>query len=129
MFDAIALKKAKLKIGALLLEQNVIAGIGNIYRSESLFQAGILPDRLVSSLSVDERHALLLNIKKVLRKALKYRGMSDGDFRDTDGVEGMFQKVSGVYGRNGKPCPKCGTIIRRIKIGQRSAFFCPVCQQ
>ncbi len=129
VLDEIVAKKAKSKIGALLLEQGIIAGIGNIYRSESLFQAGILPDRVASSLSKDEQHILLASIKKVLRKALKHRGMSDGDFRDTDGREGEFQKVLGVYGRSGKPCPKCGTMIQRMKLGQRSAFFCPSCQQ
>jgi len=129
VFDEIVAKKAKSKIGVLLLEQNIIAGIGNIYRSESLFQAGVLPDRLAADLSEDERRKLLMSIKKVLRKALKYRGMSDGDFRDTDGREGEFQKVLGVYGQSGKPCPKCGTIIQRMKLGQRSAFFCPSCQQ
>jgi formamidopyrimidine-DNA glycosylase len=129
IFDEIVQKKGRLKIGALLLEQKIIAGIGNIYRSESLFQAGILPQRTAGSLAKDERKKLLLSIKKVLRKALTFRGMSDGDFRDTDGREGAFQKVLGVYGRDGKPCPKCGTIIQRIKLGQRSAFFCPACQK
>lgn len=129
VFDEIVEKKGKLKIGALLLEQNSIAGIGNIYRSESLFQSGILPQRTALSLSIDERRMLLKSIKQVLRKALKYRGMSDGDFRDTDGLEGEFQKELGVYGRVGKPCPKCGTMIQRIKIGQRSVFFCLVCQR
>jgi formamidopyrimidine-DNA glycosylase len=129
VFDAIIEKKGKSKIGALLLEQNIIAGIGNIYRSEALFRAGILPQRTSSSLLADERRMLLKSIKQVLRKALKYRGMSDGDFRDTDGLEGEFQKVLGVYGRSGKSCPKCGTIIQRVKIRQRSAFFCPSCQQ
>ncbi|MDD5083837.1 MAG: DNA-formamidopyrimidine glycosylase [Candidatus Moranbacteria bacterium] len=128
-FDAIIEKKGKSKIGALLLDQTIIAGIGNIYRSEALFQSGILPERLASSLSKAQRHALLMRIKKVLRKALTFRGMSDGDFRDTDGREGEFQKILGVYGRDGKPCPKCGTMIQRVRIGQRSAFFCPTCQR
>jgi len=128
LFDKMLEKKGKIKIGGLLLNQEIIAGIGNIYRSETLFQAGILPERIALSLSKNERKDLLSSIKKVLKEALKYRGMSDGDFRDTNGEEGLFQKVLGVYGRNGKPCPKCGTILRRIKLGQRSAFFCPLCQ-
>lgn len=128
-FNAIIEKKKKMKIGVLLLEQHLIAGIGNIYRSESLHQAGILPDRFAESLSIAEQKALLLHIKKVLRKALKYRGMSDGDFRDTNGEEGEFQKVAGVYGRHGNPCPKCGTILQRMTLGQRNAFFCPRCQK
>lgn len=129
VFGEIIAKRGKMKIGALILDQAIIAGIGNIYRSEALFQAGILPERTAVSLSETERRTLLIQIKKVLRKALKYRGMSDGDFRDTDGKEGEFQKVLGVYGRHGKPCPKCDTILQRVKLGQRSAFFCPVCQK
>lgn len=129
VFEKILEKKSQIKIGALLLDQELIAGIGNIYRSESLFDAGILPERPVSDLSASERKKLLVSIKKVLRKAVKLRGMSDGDFRDTDGEEGQYQKELGVYGRNGKPCPKCGTILERIKLGQRTAFYCPSCQR
>ena len=129
VFEKILEKKSKTRIGMLLLDQELIAGIGNIYRSEALFDAGILPERMVSSLSSDERKMLLASIKKVLRKAVKLRGMSDGDFRDTDGAEGQYQKELGVYGRHGKPCPKCGTILERIKLGQRTAFFCPSCQR
>jgi formamidopyrimidine-DNA glycosylase len=65
----------------------------------------------------------------VLKEAVKLRGTSDGDFRDTDGLEGCFQKTLYVYAREGGPCKKCGTIITREKLGSRSIFFCPRCQR
>ncbi|PIX89885.1 MAG: DNA-formamidopyrimidine glycosylase [Candidatus Moranbacteria bacterium CG_4_10_14_3_um_filter_45_9] len=121
--------KKKQMIGAILLDQNIIAGIGNIYRSEALFLAGILSTRRVETLTKNEWPRIVPAIKKVLRQALKLHGMSDGDFRDTDGLEGRFQQTLYVYGRGDKPCKKCGTIIERKKIGQRSVFYCPHCQK
>ncbi len=121
--------KKKQMIGVILLDQNIIAGIGNIYRSEALFLARMLPTRPLETLTKDEWPLLVPAIKKVLRQALKLRGMSDGDFRDTDGLEGRFQQTLYVYGRSDKPCKKCGTMIVRKKIGQRSVFYCPYCQK
>lgn len=128
-FQGLLLEKKKRPIGAVLLEQNLIAGIGNIYRSEALFLAGVLPTRHIETLSKNEWLEILPAIKKVLRKAVKLRGTSDGDFRDTDGLEGRFQRALYVYGRTGESCKKCGTIIVRKKIGQRSIFYCPRCQK
>lgn len=119
----------KKKIGALLLEQEKIAGIGNIYRSEMLFRAGIRPMRRTDSLTRSERERLFEKMKEVLREATRLRGTSDGDFRDTDGKQGSFQKTLYVYGREGKSCKRCGTEVKREKIGQRSAFYCPRCQK
>ncbi len=128
-FEALLLPKKRRSIGETLLEQERIAGIGNIYRSEALFLAGILPTRIISTLSVAEKKKLLLSIKHVLRQAVRLRGTSDGDFRDTDGLEGRFQKTLHVYGRTGKPCKKCGTMVERKKLGARSIFYCSRCQQ
>jgi formamidopyrimidine-DNA glycosylase len=113
----------------VLLEQNLIAGIGNIYRSEALFLAGILPQRPISTLTESEWQKSLPAIKKVLRHAVRLCGTSDGDFRDTDGLQGRFKRVLYVYGRTGKPCKRCGTIIVRKKLGSRSIFFCSLCQK
>lgn len=115
-------------VGQVLLEQNIIAGIGNIYRSESLFRSGILPTRIIGDITEQEWQKLLSSIKAVLREAVRLRGTSDGDFRDTDGLEGKFQKTLYVYARNGKLCKVCGTIITRQKLGSRSIFFCSRCQ-
>ena len=129
IFREILKKSPATSIGVLLLRQECIAGIGNIYRSEALFLAGIRPTRRVLRITKKEAEQLLQSIQKVLRRALLYRGMSDGDFRDTDGRAGEFQKELGVYGQQGKPCPVCGTMIQRLKMGQRSVFYCTQCQK
>lgn len=122
-------KRAHRTIGETLLEQNLVAGVGNIYRSESLFLAGVLPMRKVDSLTQKEWELLLPSIKKVLRSAVRLHGTSDGDFRDLFGLPGRFQKTLYVYQRHGEPCKKCGTIITRKKLGSRSIFFCTTCQK
>jgi formamidopyrimidine-DNA glycosylase len=123
------LDKKKTKIKLLLMDQSKITGIGNIYANEILFEAGILPTRSAEKISREERKKLFLAIKKVLKYAIKMRGTSDSDYRDTAGAPGKFQEVLKVYRRSGKKCLKCDTIIRRIKLGQRGTFFCPVCQK
>ncbi len=129
VFDEILNKRSKMPIGLLLMDQNVIAGVGNIYRSEILYESGILPQRKNGDLSAEERKKIYQNILKVLRKAIKYRGTSDSDYRDTSGAKGKFQEVMRVYNREGKKCEKCGTMVVRKKFGQRSVFYCPVCQK
>ncbi|MFA5871756.1 MAG: bifunctional DNA-formamidopyrimidine glycosylase/DNA-(apurinic or apyrimidinic site) lyase [Parcubacteria group bacterium] len=132
-FDLLKLNKIldgrKTKIKELLLNQTVIAGIGNIYASEILHEAGILPDRASQSLVLAERKKLYSAIKKILKKAIRMRGTSDSDYRDTSGAPGNFQKALKVYRRAGKKCAVCGTIIQRKVIGQRSTFYCPKCQK
>jgi formamidopyrimidine-DNA glycosylase len=128
-FDDILNKKAKTPIGILLMDQNLIAGIGNIYRSEILYVAGILPERRSEELDMAKRKKIFQAIKSILKKAIKLRGTSDSDYRDTSGAPGGFQKILRVYGRDGKKCQKCGTIITRRKIGQRSVFSCQICQK
>lgn len=128
LFSKILMKRKSCPVGTVLLEQNLIAGIGNIYRSEGLFLAGVIPTRKIETLTKEEWPKLLPAIKKVLRHAVKLGGTSDGDFRDTDGLQGRFKRVLYVYGRTGLPCKKCGTIIERKKLGSRSIFFCPSCQ-
>ena len=129
VFQAFLLRSPKKPIGALLLEQEKIAGIGNIYRSEALYRAGILPWRPSGTLTPKESTLLHGHIKQVLREAVRLRGTTDGDFRDTDGKRGSFQKRLYVYGRTGELCKKCDTIIERKKIGSRSIFFCARCQK
>jgi formamidopyrimidine-DNA glycosylase len=128
-FQVLLSRKIMRPVGVALLEQNIIAGIGNIYRSEALFLAGILPMRLIKTLTLAEWKKLLSAIKTVLRKSIKMRGTSDSDFRDTDGLAGGFQRVLYVYARAGEACQKCGTIVLRKKIGQRSVFYCSRCQK
>lgn len=117
------------RIAALLLEQDKIAGIGNIYRSEILYRAGIRPLRIVRRITKAERAILFRSMKIVLREAVRLRGTTDGDFRDTAGKPGGFQRTLYVYGREGLHCKRCDTIVIRKKIGQRSVFYCPACQK
>ena len=128
-FEQILSKKIKSPIGLILMDQGLISGIGNIYRSEILFRAGILPGRKVGSLGKQEIKKIFESTKKILEKAIELRGTSDSDYRDTDGAPGGFQKVLKVYNRKGEKCQKCGTIVSRDKMGQRSVFFCSNCQK
>jgi formamidopyrimidine-DNA glycosylase len=128
-FTAILEKRKFKKIGPVLLEQDLIAGIGNIYRSEALFLAGILPTRKVEDISLEEQSKLLRAIKKVLREAVKLQGTTDGDFRNIFGMPGKFKRALYVYRRTDEPCKKCGTIILRDKMLQRSVFYCTTCQK
>ncbi|NTV41116.1 MAG: bifunctional DNA-formamidopyrimidine glycosylase/DNA-(apurinic or apyrimidinic site) lyase [Candidatus Moranbacteria bacterium] len=116
------------KIKEVLMNNALILGIGNIYASEILFDACILPNRKASSLNKKEISKLHKSITKILNKAIKLRGTSISDYRDANDKSGSFQNHLYVYKRSGQKCKKCGTIISRSVIGQRSTFFCPNCQ-
>jgi formamidopyrimidine-DNA glycosylase len=115
-------------VKALLLDQEFLAGVGNIYADEALFHAGIHPRRLVKSLKEAEKVALLEAVKIVLRKGIKYQGTTFSDYRKPDGTSGTnFERLL-VYGRGDKPCRTCGTILRKTVVAQRGTVFCPHCQ-
>ncbi|MDO8467012.1 MAG: DNA-formamidopyrimidine glycosylase [bacterium] len=116
------------KIKQVLLDPEVIAGIGNIYSDDILWKAKINPFRPANKLKEPELKNIYKAIKEVLTKAVKLRGTSTSDFRDTAGLEGGYTEYRSVYGREDEPCPRCGTGIVRKKIGGRSAHFCPKCQ-
>ncbi len=116
------------QIKALLMDQAVIAGLGNIYCDESLHAAGIHPLTRADTLSAERADGLLRAIKTTLRRAIRFNGSTIMDYRDADGREGSFQKLHRVYQREGKPCRTCRTPIRRILAAGRSTFFCPNCQ-
>jgi formamidopyrimidine-DNA glycosylase len=111
-----------------LLDQTVLAGLGNIYVDESLFAAGIHPLTPANTLPAAQIARLNRAIKSTLRSALRHRGSTLRDYRDADGLPGDFQSRHRVYDREGNPCPKCRTPIRRIVLGGRSTHFCPKCQ-
>lgn len=123
------LQKRKGKIKPTLLNQKVIAGIGNIYADEALWEAKIHPLQKVSSLSRDKLIKLHQAIQKILKKAIKAGGSSVDDYLDLEGKEGLFQLQHKAYGREGEPCPRCKTEIKRIVLNQRSSYFCPRCQK
>lgn len=123
------IQNKKSPIKKVLMDQKVIAGIGNIYSDEALFEAKIHPLVLPSDISEEKILMLFKAIKKVLKEALGRGGTSISDFRNIKGERGTFDLVRKVYRREGKPCLVCGALIQRIKIGGRSAYFCPVCQK
>ena len=124
-----ALKGKKTPIKSALLDQRVVAGLGNIYVCEALFRAGISPKRLALSVPGARAERLAPAIKSVLKDALAAGGSSLRDYAHADGELGYFQHHFSVYDREGKPCPHCGTPIRRIVQSGRSTFFCPKCQR
>jgi formamidopyrimidine-DNA glycosylase len=117
------------KIKQVLMDQNVISGIGNIYASEVLWVSKIHPEKSVAKLSEKELKFLYKAIKKVLEISVKLGGESFSDYRKPDGSKGGFDSERKVYKRENQKCKRCKTLIKRIKIGQRSSFFCPICQK
>lgn len=115
-------------IKSLLLKQDFIAGLGNIYTDEALFEAGIAPDRRSNTLSEEEKENLYKAIIKILEKGIKYCGTSFSDYVDSNGVPGSFQDKLKVYGQEGENCPFCDEKIIKEKIGGRSSHYCPKCQ-
>jgi formamidopyrimidine-DNA glycosylase len=117
-------------IKALLLDQNVIAGLGNIYADEALHRAGIAPERPAGSLTKEELGRLRRAIRVTLDAGLRWGGTSLDDlaYLLPDGRAGEFASRLRVYGKEGRPCPVCGTPIRRVVLRQRSTHWCPQCQ-
>lgn len=117
------------RLKSLLMHQQVIAGIGNIYANEILFRAGLHPDQIANKVragDVAELHGIM---GEVLREAIAMGGSSVRDYFAPDGTEGQYKHRHLVYAKTGQPCPNdCGAIIRR-SIGERSSFFCPICQR
>ena len=126
-----ALKGKKAPIKAALLDQRVVAGLGNIYVCEALFRAGISPKRLAATVSGARATGLVTAIRAVLNEAIAAGGSTLRDYRQSDGELGYFQHRFRVYDRAGEPCRKrgCGGRIKRIVQSGRSTFFCPVCQR
>ncbi|OGH84114.1 MAG: DNA-formamidopyrimidine glycosylase [Candidatus Magasanikbacteria bacterium RIFOXYB2_FULL_40_13] len=122
-------KNRRTSLKAILLNQNLIAGLGNIYADESCFQAGICPDRKAVSLNSKEIKKLYQAIKIVLKKALENRGTTFNNYVDSDGRSGNFVDKLKVYGRAGEACKNCRNKLKRIKLAGRSTVFCEKCQK
>jgi formamidopyrimidine-DNA glycosylase len=119
----------RLAIKAALLNQTLLAGVGNIYADESLFRAGLRPKRMAGRLTLSELEHLRLALGDVLRQAIRRGGSSVSDYVDADGVRGFFQLEHLVYQRTGEPCKVCKTPIRRIVVTGRGTHYCPRCQR
>ena len=124
-----ALRGRRVAIKQALLAGDVVVGVGNIYCSEALFEAGIDPETPARQLGPERCERLVVAIQDVLRRALAAGGSTLRDFRDAHGMGGAFQSQAQVYGRAGLPCLRCATPIRRSVQGQRATYFCPVCQR
>ncbi|MBU7006759.1 DNA-formamidopyrimidine glycosylase [Phosphitispora fastidiosa] len=123
------LRNRRVKIKPLLLEQEFIAGIGNIYADEALFRARVNPEKVAANLSPREASMLFNAIREVLIEGIDNKGTSIKDYIDGDGNKGSNQNNLRVYGRDRQPCTKCGTEIQRVVIRGRSAHYCPKCQK
>jgi formamidopyrimidine-DNA glycosylase len=119
----------KARIKALLLDQSVLRGVGNIYADESLWKAKIHPAQLGARIQREQIERLYRAMQGILRKAITLRGSTISDFLDAEGDPGAYQIHHRVYGREGKACPRCRARIRRIVVAGRSSYFCPNCQR
>ncbi|MDO4937471.1 MAG: bifunctional DNA-formamidopyrimidine glycosylase/DNA-(apurinic or apyrimidinic site) lyase [Sutterellaceae bacterium] len=126
---AAAMRKHKQSVKEVLMAGKVVVGCGNIYCSESLFQAKIDPRRAANRVSADRYGVLLGKIRSVLASAIVAGGSTLRDFHGVDGSDGYFALTTAVYGREGEACRVCGTTIKRIVQGQRATFYCPRCQK
>ncbi|MCC7522668.1 bifunctional DNA-formamidopyrimidine glycosylase/DNA-(apurinic or apyrimidinic site) lyase [Candidatus Uhrbacteria bacterium] len=116
-------------IKAALLNQEVIAGIGNIYADEACFRAGIRPTRRIGKMNHADRLNLMRQVKELLKEAVEQRGTSANDYVDTEGKKGGFLSLLRVYGRAGEPCVNCKTPIKKIVLAQRGTHYCSGCQR
>lgn len=128
-FDALLRRRPKAKLKPLLLDQTVIAGLGNIYVDEALNLARLHPLRTAGSLTKTQRAALHRTIKRVLRAALRAGGTSDNTYVTIRGARGDYLRRARVYHRVGEPCRRCGTAIKRIAVAGRGTHLCPRCQR
>ena len=131
-YFADAMRRRHRMIKPLILDQSVVAGLGNIYADEALWESMIHPERLSDSLSECELEGLFKAIKHVLKIGVKNRGTSLGEgktnYRDVDGESGGHREEVKAYGRSGKPCERCGNRLEKAVVAQRGTTFCPVCQ-
>lgn len=127
LFEKTRRRRATIK--ETLMNSHIVVGVGNIYANEALFHAGISPKIAAGRISVMRYERLIQAIKQTLQQAIEAGGSSLRDFVNSDGNPGYFQQQYWVYGRADQPCKKCDRVIKQIKQGQRSSFYCPGCQR
>ena len=121
-------RRPKTNIKAAILDQSVVAGIGNIYADESLWGAKINPKRLVSSLTEDEMTLLYTEVRAVMNLSIEKGGSSNSTYVNAEGQRGSYMDFARVFRREGLPCPRCGTTIEKLRVAGRGTHICPVCQ-
>jgi formamidopyrimidine-DNA glycosylase len=122
-------RKRSVPIKTFIMDGHVVVGVGNIYANEALFAAGIAPKRKAGSVTAAQYRTLVLEIKKVLSRAIAAGGTTLRDFLGSDGKPGYFKQSLLVYGRGEEPCVQCNTSLKEIRLGQRSTVYCPKCQR
>ncbi|MEM1008377.1 MAG: bifunctional DNA-formamidopyrimidine glycosylase/DNA-(apurinic or apyrimidinic site) lyase, partial [Myxococcota bacterium] len=126
---AILERRSGSSIKSVLLDQKVVAGIGNIYADESLFLTGILPDTPAGSVKKKQIGPLIQNIRHVLSRGIEFGGVSARDYVNAEGLQGKMQEQLYVYGRAGLPCKVCGEVIHKSRVAGRGTHFCVRCQR
>jgi len=121
-------RNRKVAIKNFIMNSHIVVGVGNIYASESLYLAGISPGRHAGRVSLQRYEKLVITIKETLQAAIESGGSTLNDFIKPDGQPGYFQHHFRVYGKTGLPCEQCGQPISQTNLGQRSTFYCKVCQ-
>lgn len=122
-------RRARTTIKAAILDQTVIAGVGNIYADESLWGAKIHPSRLVGDVTVSEFRKLFTEVRLVMNLSIEKGGSTNRNYVDAEGKKGSYMDFARVFRREGLPCPRCGTEIIKIKVASRGTHICPNCQQ
>lgn len=122
-------RKRKAPIKSFIMDSHVVVGVGNIYANEALFRAGIKPTREAGKISAQRYALLVLAIKDILAQAIEMGGTTLRDFLGSDGEPGYFKQSLAVYGRRELPCLNCGSMLKEIRLGQRSTVYCGKCQR
>ena len=124
-----ALTRSSRPLKAILLDQTVVAGVGNIYADESLFAARLNPHKKGATVTKSQAERLRTSVADVLERAVQVRGSTIRDYVGGSGLRGENQKKLCVYGRAGEPCPACGTAVACVRLAGRSTHYCPKCQK
>ncbi|MCG8591704.1 MAG: bifunctional DNA-formamidopyrimidine glycosylase/DNA-(apurinic or apyrimidinic site) lyase [Proteobacteria bacterium] len=124
-----AMRKRRAAVKAVLLDQSVVAGVGNIYADEALYLAGVRPGRAAGRITRRECEALAAGLQRVLRRSIETGGASISDYVNPDGSDGAYQRERKVYARAGEPCEGCAGPIRKRVVAQRGTHYCPRCQR
>ncbi len=122
------LTRRRIALKTALMDQAVVVGVGNLYASEVLFRCGIDPRRPAHTVKLAECQAIVAEVRQILAHAIELGGTTIINFSDANGHLGYFANELAVYGRDGKPCPRCGQPLQKVVLGGRSTFFCPHCQ-
>lgn len=123
------LKRKNSNIKSVILDQTVIAGVGNIYADESLFAAKIHPSTIVGDISEAKLRKLYTELRRIMKLSIELGGSTDRNYVDAEGKKGSYLKFAFVFRRDGQPCVKCGTIIQKLKVAGRGTHVCPSCQK